>query len=455
MLKTHIYVAQQCAHGPFNIKNCSLVYKNICNDVELRWVDTIDECDICIIFVGEDLPQDVIDVLNLLYTKKLIFVFTNDAACTFDRSILNISNVIGVFDHTVFRNSMQLYEPTLCTSLTYSKILNKSNSKQLQYLQIEKVQPLLRSYWCYENCSNLLPLTERKYDICCMIGTEYDGDRGALISESRQNLIDLMKMSSDKYNIIFGRLSRSEYIEVLKNSKIVLSPMGWGESCWPRDFEIAACGAVGLKNCNYIKSNPDVFANFSYCAYDYSDIFDVVDDVLANLDTYQLKVDDNKQLILTANDDAYLQQIRDYITTSFNKYTVDHNHFNNLIIFGDNVKYEIIDNDIILTFTDIQKIGFSSIGIHPVTDYDFLFSQKCNLDKEYIININFNTPDVPKIRYYDGQSWIVVHNENSQFNFTSTSSFSTYNKTRIGFFYEDIFNKPTIRLHLTLYFLLI
>lgn len=42
------------------------------------------------------------------------------------------------------------------------------------------------------------------------------------------------------------KVARSTCLDELSNSKIVVSPFGWGEVCW-RDFEAIACGCLLIK----------------------------------------------------------------------------------------------------------------------------------------------------------------------------------------------------------------
>ena len=56
-----------------------------------------------------------------------------------------------------------------------------------------------------------------------------------------------------------GMVSQNQYYRELKDSKMVLSPFGWGEVCF-RDFEAILAGAVLLKpDMSHIKTWPDVY----------------------------------------------------------------------------------------------------------------------------------------------------------------------------------------------------
>jgi hypothetical protein len=56
-----------------------------------------------------------------------------------------------------------------------------------------------------------------------------------------------------------GRVSYARYIDELRNSKLCLSPFGYGEICW-RDFEAMATGALLMKpDVSHLRTANDLF----------------------------------------------------------------------------------------------------------------------------------------------------------------------------------------------------
>lgn len=71
---------------------------------------------------------------------------------------------------------------------------------------------------------------------------------GSAISHHRRMCIDrLKKIKNIKKVVIDGRvLSKKDYIEAVYNSKVIVSPWGWGEICY-RDYEAIFAGCILLK----------------------------------------------------------------------------------------------------------------------------------------------------------------------------------------------------------------
>ena len=66
-------------------------------------------------------------------------------------------------------------------------------------------------------------------------------------------------MDDKKYDVRTAKLPFEEYIKVLYNSKLSLSPFGMGEVCF-RDFECMQYGTVIVKpNMNMVRTKPNIY----------------------------------------------------------------------------------------------------------------------------------------------------------------------------------------------------
>lgn len=87
-------------------------------------------------------------------------------------------------------------------------------------------------------------------------------------------------------NIVAGDgVPKKTYLRELEESKMCLSPFGYGEICW-RDYEAAMCGALLLKpDVSHLRSSPDLFVkNETYVpvAWDWSDLQEKVEFYINN-----------------------------------------------------------------------------------------------------------------------------------------------------------------------------
>ena len=75
----------------------------------------------------------------------------------------------------------------------------------------------------------------------------------------------------------------------MSNSKIVVSPFGWGEINVPRDYEVALSGSVLLKpDISHLSTWPDIFNKDTVVQYnwDLSNLLELVEKILDNYDHY-------------------------------------------------------------------------------------------------------------------------------------------------------------------------
>ena len=92
------------------------------------------------------------------------------------------------------------------------------------------------------------------------------------------------------------KLPYQEYINVLYNSKVALSPFGMGELCF-RDFECMQFGTIIIKpSMSMINTIPNIYeSNDTYLSvmYDWSNLNETIDYVLSNFDTLNERINHN------------------------------------------------------------------------------------------------------------------------------------------------------------------
>jgi hypothetical protein len=125
------------------------------------------------------------------------------------------------------------------------------------------------------------PSTDRANDISLRVGLRY---ARPTIGYQRRRLAELLNDRVDT-----SRLSKRCYVQELCDSKIVLSPFGYGEVCY-RDFEAFLCGALLLKpDMSGVETWPNIYRDGETMVghrWDLSDIEQKLDDILAHYDRY-------------------------------------------------------------------------------------------------------------------------------------------------------------------------
>jgi len=76
------------------------------------------------------------------------------------------------------------------------------------------------------------------------------------IAKQRENVLEKIQ---DNESVLTGKTSQAKFNKEIENSKIVISPFGWGEVCF-RDFEAILNGALLLKpSMDHLETWPDVY----------------------------------------------------------------------------------------------------------------------------------------------------------------------------------------------------
>ena len=118
---------------------------------------------------------------------------------------------------------------------------------------------------------------DRRIDVSCRFGVEYVRES---VAWQRNAVRKLMRP-----HIPTNKISRRQYFDELKDSKIVVSPFGWGEINY-RDYEVFLNGALLLKpEMSHLETWPDLFRDGeTVCTFnwDLEDLEDRLDYLLHN-----------------------------------------------------------------------------------------------------------------------------------------------------------------------------
>tara|TARA_B100000287_G_scaffold431823_1_gene489836 strand:+ start:614 stop:1630 length:1017 start_codon:yes stop_codon:yes gene_type:complete len=136
----------------------------------------------------------------------------------------------------------------------------------------------------------------RDIDVCAV----YQGilDNGNMDHEVRSDILytnhrkgawDELSKIENKYNIIKGKSTSEQFIEIMRRSKIGLSPFGMGELCY-RDLELIQWGCLLIKpDMSKVITEPDFFKpmeTYVPVKPDWSDLNEVIEKILGNYNKY-------------------------------------------------------------------------------------------------------------------------------------------------------------------------
>jgi hypothetical protein len=139
-----------------------------------------------------------------------------------------------------------------------------------------------------------LQYTERELDSFFSGRLDYNLERnsiiGSIISAHRVECARILESLNDlEIAVVRGnRLRKKIYTQALYQSKVIVSPYGWGEACY-RDYEAILAGCSLIKpDASYVRSSCNIFDG-SYCTWTEPDLSDLEEKVRAELDCWHVK----------------------------------------------------------------------------------------------------------------------------------------------------------------------
>lgn len=116
------------------------------------------------------------------------------------------------------------------------------------------------------------PFKERKSLLTCRININYGRNT---ISFHRQKIKKLLNGK-----VACNKISRKQYFNELRNSRVAVSPFGWGETSY-RDYDIIISGATLIKpDCDHMETWPNFYEkNKTYLSFkwDFSDFNNIIE----------------------------------------------------------------------------------------------------------------------------------------------------------------------------------
>ena len=149
---------------------------------------------------------------------------------------------------------------------------------------------------------------DRDIDVCAIYQGILDNgnsDHGlrsdVLYTKHRKGAWDTLDHISETYNVVKGQTSSEQFVEIMKRSKIGLSPFGMGELCY-RDLELIQWGCLLLKpDMSKVITEPDFFKpmeTYVSVKSDWSDLNETIHKVLDNFKDYQYIIDSARQKVV-------------------------------------------------------------------------------------------------------------------------------------------------------------
>ena len=149
---------------------------------------------------------------------------------------------------------------------------------------------------------------DREIDVCAIYqgilnngSTDHEIRGDILYTKHRKGAWDELTKIEEKYNIVKGHSTPQEFVEVMKRSKVGLSPFGMGELCY-RDLELIQWGCLLIKpDMSKVVTEPDFFKpmeTYVPVKPDWSDLNETIEKVLGNFKDYQYIIDNARKKVV-------------------------------------------------------------------------------------------------------------------------------------------------------------
>jgi len=156
---------------------------------------------------------------------------------------------------------------------------------------------------------NPMPVSDKAVDIVCRLNVPADW-----LFSLRNAVEPALEPLKNRYQVQLSteRVSPDQYYQEMRQSRICVSPLGYGEVCW-RDFEAIACGCLLIKpDMSHLRSDPDLFVpgeTYVPVRWDYSDLAETCVHYLKS-EAERTRIVDNAYRVLTEShrDEAFVSR---------------------------------------------------------------------------------------------------------------------------------------------------
>ena len=149
---------------------------------------------------------------------------------------------------------------------------------------------------------------DRDIDVCAVYqgildngNMDHEVQSDILYTKHRKGAWDKLDYISETYNVVKGQTALEQFVEIMKRSKIGLSPFGMGELCY-RDLELIQWGCLLIKpDMSKVITEPDFFKpmeTYVPVKLDWSDLNETIHKVLDNFKDYQYIIDNARQKVV-------------------------------------------------------------------------------------------------------------------------------------------------------------
>lgn len=233
-------------------------------------------------------------IVNDFSDVKFIFCIINDVPKWYNLKKNELDNgmlylVLLSYQDSIGVNNDILDLPYVIAFISAFKFTNDS----------DKIHPIMNisQYYIRQFQCNVKPISERKYDIVFLGSINFSNDKITNHRKSIYNKLLEIGMKNKLNYVISSSINIKDYYNILSETKLFISPRGYGE--WSlKEYECICFGChVIVPNGNII-SYPNYYYNFDNFDNNIEKLEDLIINLLNDTNMVQEKVNTNRNLFL-------------------------------------------------------------------------------------------------------------------------------------------------------------
>ena len=338
-MKLKIFLDVRLQPERFNILLEYTKKYKIFNKYNIEIVDKFEKSNLIIFLVNS---RNNLDNLS----KEYQYIFTTDtpiillervdSAITWARNLDKIKNLLGVFKNRKlrnieFQNSNNTYYGKyqfyfihkdykinnliydVGTDIGIEQYPKQTKLKEISKENIKKIMCVLWDFHSSPLCPEHSSLSmhyfrlnnidfKKTIDVFCVNQMKSNN----FVNIPRDKAKKIVDSLGNKYSVITKNLKKNKYEELFSKCKIAVACWGFGEWVHMDAYALYA-GAILIKpDTDYVKMYPDIYKSNNFyikCKHDYSDLKEIIINVLNNYNKYIPMIKRNREFLLKINEE--------------------------------------------------------------------------------------------------------------------------------------------------------
>jgi hypothetical protein len=239
--------------------------------------------------------------LSKITGDYIIFDGSDSTSLMGSYEILSQSNALYLFKNSLLKNKDLYKKPSANNKWFFGEGSTLDKGYDIPQKEWDRIKTsrynlgytMANGVFRPQNQRLVQPLLNKSEDVCAVYrismpeNYEHKARNDEFYMHHRQGALSELNKIKSKYRIHTEKIQYQQYVKILQNSKLALSPFGMGEACH-RDFELMEFGTAMIKpDMSMIETSPDYYVDgetYFSVKLDWSNLNEVVEKLLSEPD---------------------------------------------------------------------------------------------------------------------------------------------------------------------------